>query len=163
MVWSSRIGKECNLPDRVFFYDTTLRDGEQTPGVALLPEEKLEIARQLDALGVDTIEAGFPATSKGEQNAIRLIAQAGMRAEVSALARSAQKDIDLAIACNVGCIHTFIATSDIHLTKKLGISREEVVRKATESVEYVKAHGLKSEFSAEDATRTDPDFLVAVC
>ena len=163
MVWSSRIGKECNLPDRVFFYDTTLRDGEQTPGVALLPEEKLEIARQLDTLGVDTIEAGFPATSKGEQNAIRLIAQAGLRAEISALARSAPKDIDLAIACNVGCIHTFIATSDIHLTKKLGISREEVVRKAAESVEYVKAHGLKSEFSAEDATRTDPEFLVTVC
>ncbi len=70
MVWSSVLGKACSLPDRVFFYDTTLRDGEQTPGVALLPEEKLEIARQLDLLGVDSIEAGFPATSKGEQEAV---------------------------------------------------------------------------------------------
>jgi len=163
LVWSSLIGKECNLPERVFFYDTTLRDGEQTPGVALLPEEKLEIARQLDVLGVDSIEAGFPVTSKGEQDAVRLIAEAGLKAEVSALARSVQKDIDLAISCNVSCIHTFIATSDIHLKKKLVMSREEVVRRAVESVEYVKAHGLKSEFSAEDATRTDPDFLVSAC
>ena len=163
MVWSSVLGKECSLPDRVFFYDTTLRDGEQTPGVALLPEEKLEIAQRLDALGVDSIEAGFPATSKGEQDAVRMIADAGLKAEIAALARSIQKDIDLAISCKVGCIHTFIATSDIHLKKKLGMSREEMVRKAVEAVEYVKAHGLKSEFSAEDATRTDPDFLVSVC
>ncbi len=163
MVWSSLLSKEYHLPDRVFFYDTTLRDGEQTPGVALLPEEKLEIARQLEVLGVDSIEAGFPATSKGEQQAVRLIAEAGLKAETSALARSARKDIDLAMSCNVGCIHTFIATSDIHLKKKLVMSREEVIRKAVESVEYVKAHGLKSEFSAEDATRTDPNFLVSVC
>ena len=162
MVWSSVLGKECSLPDRVFFYDTTLRDGEQTPGVALLPEEKLEIAQQLDVLGVDSIESGFPATSKGEQEAVKQIAEAGLKAEVSALARSIRKDIDLAISCKVGCIHTFIATSDIHLKKKLGLSREEVVAKAVESVEYVKAHGLKSEFSAEDATRTDPSFLVSV-
>jgi 2-isopropylmalate synthase len=157
------LDKECRLPDRVFFYDTTLRDGEQTPGVALLPEEKLEIAQQLDVLGVDSIESGFPATSKGEQQAVKQIAEAGLKAEVSALARCIRKDIDLAISCKVGCIHTFIATSDIHLKKKLGLSREEVVAKAVESVEYVKAHGLKSEFSAEDATRTDPSFLVSVC
>jgi len=158
----SLLAQECTLPDRVYFYDTTLRDGEQTPGVALLAEEKLEIARQLDALGVDSIEAGFPATSKGEQEAARLIAGAGLKAEVSALARSIQKDIDLALSCNVGCVHTFIATSDIHLKKKLGMSREEVVQRAVESVEYVKAHGLKCEFSAEDATRTDPDFLIDI-
>ncbi len=163
MVWSSVLGKACSLPDRVFFYDTTLRDGEQTPGVALLPEEKLEIARQLDLLGVDSIEAGFPATSKGEQEAVKQIAQAGLRAEISALARCVQKDIDLAMSCKAGCIHTFIATSDIHLKKKLGLSREEVVTKAVESVEYVKAHGLKCEFSAEDATRTDLSFLISVC
>ena len=162
MALRSMIARECNLPESVFFYDTTLRDGEQTPGVALLPEEKLEIARQLDILGVDSIEAGFPATSPGEQEGVKLIAEARLKAEVSALARSVQKDIDLALACNVGCIHTFIATSEIHLKKKLGMSREEVIQRAAESVEYVKAHGAKCEFSAEDATRTDPDFLVSV-
>jgi len=151
-----------SLPERVMFLDTTLRDGEQTPGVALLPEEKLEIARQLDLLGVDMIEAGFPAASKGELEAVRSIAREGLKAEIVALARSDKGDIELAASCDVDCIHTFIATSEIHLKKKLKLSREEVLKRAVEGVELVKAHGLKCEFSAEDATRSDLDFLVQV-
>ena len=140
-------------------FDTTLRDGEQTPGVTLTPEEKLEIAKQLDKLGVDTIEAGFPIASKGEAEAVRLIARAGLNAEICGLARMEKTDIDAALDAGVSCIHLFIATSDIHLTYKLKISRQQALEKAVEGVEYAKKHGVVVEFSAEDATRTDPQIL----
>jgi isopropylmalate/citramalate/homocitrate synthase-like protein len=162
MAWRTFLDDTHQLPDRVFIFDTTLRDGEQTPGVALLPEEKLEIAKQLDLLGVDYIEVGFPATSKGEVDAIKLISKGDIKAEIVGLARSIQLDIDTAIKSGVNCIHTFIATSDIHMKKKLGMSKEEVVNKAVWGVEYVKSHGLKCEFSAEDATRSDILFLKEV-
>ncbi|MEM2211141.1 MAG: 2-isopropylmalate synthase [Nitrososphaerales archaeon] len=143
-------------------FDTTLRDGEQTPGVSLTPQQKLEIAKQLDKLGVDTIEAGFPITSSGEVESVKLIAKAGLNAEICGLARVEKKDIDLAIDCGVSCIHTFIATSDTHLQYKLKITREEALQKAVEAVEYIKSHGLTVEFSAEDATRSDPEFLIKI-
>lgn len=144
---------------RVRIFDTTLRDGEQTPGVALSPEKKLVIAKRLDELGVDAIEAGFPVISEGEQQAIKLIAKANLTAEICGLARTNKKDIDAAIDCGLNYIHTFIATSDIHLQYKLKMTREQALAKAIEAVEYGKAHGLQVEFSAEDATRTDREFL----
>jgi 2-isopropylmalate synthase len=144
---------------RVRIFDTTLRDGEQTPGVALSPEKKLTIAKKLDELGVDTIEAGFPIISEGEQQAIKLITKANLRAEICGLARTSKKDIDAAIDCGLNYIHTFIATSDIHLQYKLKMTREQALEKAIEAVEYGKSHGLQVEFSAEDATRTDREFL----
>lgn len=144
---------------RVRIFDTTLRDGEQTPGVALSPEKKLTIAKKLDELGVDAIEAGFPVISEGEQQAIRLITKANLRAEICGLARTSKKDIDAAIDCGLNYIHTFIATSDIHLQYKLKMTREQALAKAIEAVEYGKSHGLQVEFSAEDATRTDREFL----
>ncbi len=150
---------EIVLPKSVLFFDTTLRDGEQTPGVALLPDEKLEIAKQLDLLSVDMIETGFPIASKGELEAIKLITREKLNAETVALARSNKQDIELAVSCDVDCIHTFIATSEVHMKKKLKLSREDVVMRAVEGVELVKEHGLKCEFSAEDATRSDLDFL----
>ena len=104
--------------------DTTLRDGEQTPGVSLTPQEKLEIAKALDRLGVDVIEAGFPITSKGEQEAIRAIAKAGLRAEVCGLARAEKVDIDTAIDCGINGIHVFLSSSDIHLQHQLHMTRE---------------------------------------
>jgi 2-isopropylmalate synthase len=128
--------------------------------VTLTPEEKLEIARQLDRLGVDTIEAGFPITSQGEFEACKMICREGLKAEISLLARVNRQDMDRAISCEPDLIHLFIATSDIHLQYKLKISREEAITRAVEGIEYVKAHGLPVEFSAEDATRTDLDFLV---
>ncbi len=140
-------------------FDTTLRDGEQMPGVALKPEDKLEIARKLDELGVNVIEAGFPATSPGEKKAVTMIAREGFTAEVCALSRALKHDIDVVINCDVNYIHLFIATSDLHLKYKLKKSREEVIAQAVSSVEYAKEHGLKVEFSAEDATRTDINFL----
>lgn len=144
---------------RVRIFDTTLRDGEQTPGVALSPEKKLSIAKRLDELGVDAIEAGFPVISEGEQQGIRLITKAGLKAEICGLARTNKKDIDAAIDCGLKYIHTFIATSDIHLQYKLKMTREQALAKAIEAVEYGKSHGLQVEFSAEDATRTDRTFL----
>ncbi|WP_268543189.1 2-isopropylmalate synthase [Candidatus Nitrosotenuis cloacae] len=144
---------------KVRIFDTTLRDGEQTPGVALSPEKKLSIAKKLDNLGVDAIEAGFPVISDGEQQAIKLITKANLSAEICGLARTNKKDIDAAIDCGLKYIHTFIATSDIHLQYKLKMTREQALAKAIEAVEYGKAHGLQVEFSAEDATRTDREFL----
>lgn len=144
---------------RVRIFDTTLRDGEQTPGVALSPEKKLEIAKKLDDLGVDAIEAGFPVISDGEQKAIKLITKANLSAEICGLARTTKKDIDAAIDCGLNYIHTFIATSDIHLQYKLKMTRDEALAKAIEAVEYGKSHGLQVEFSAEDATRSDRAFL----
>ncbi len=144
---------------RVRIFDTTLRDGEQTPGVALSPEKKLEIAKKLDDLGVDAIEAGFPVISEGEQQAIKLITKANLSAEICGLARTTKKDIDAAIDCGLNYIHTFIATSDIHLQYKLKMTRDEALAKAIEAVEYGKSHGLQVEFSAEDATRSDREFL----
>jgi isopropylmalate/citramalate/homocitrate synthase-like protein len=143
----------------VRIFDTTLRDGEQTPGVQLTPEEKLTIARQLDNLGVDVIEAGFPITSPGEIEAVKLIAKDKLKAEICALARSLKGDIDAALSCDVDSVHLFIATSDLHLQHKLKMTREQALQKALEAIDYVKAHGVTIEFSAEDATRTDIEYL----
>ena len=147
---------------RVRIFDTTLRDGEQSPGVSLTPEQKLTIAKKLDDLGVDAIEAGFPIVSDGECKAIKMITSANLSAEICGLARTDKKDIDAAIDVGLKYIHTFIATSDIHLQYKLKLSRDEVLAKAIDAVEYGKSRGLEVEFSAEDATRSDREFLKKV-
>ncbi|HIH98593.1 MAG TPA: 2-isopropylmalate synthase [Thermoplasmata archaeon] len=157
--YNRRAMSGVRLPKMVRIFDTTLRDGEQTPGVNLSTKEKIRIAKALDDLGVDTIEAGFPAVSKEETDAIKKISGLGLNAEICALARSNTKDIDVALSCNVDCIHVFIATSDIHLKYKLKIKREEALEKAKHAVQYAKDHGVIVEFSSEDATRTDIEFL----
>ncbi len=144
---------------KIRIFDTTLRDGEQSPGISLSPEQKLKIAKKLDKLGVDAMEAGFPVISQGEKNAVKMIATSGLNAEICGLARTHKKDIDAAIDAGLNYIHTFIATSDIHLKYKLKLTRDEALAKAIEAVEYGKSHGLQVEFSAEDATRTDREFL----
>jgi len=131
--------------------------------VSLTPEEKMEIARELDKLGVDTIEAGTPITSEGEREAVREIAKAGLKAEICALARTLKADIDAAIGCDVDAVHTFISTSDVQVKYALSMKTEEVLSTAVDSVEYVKAHGLTCEFSPMDATRTDVGFLKEIC
>jgi 2-isopropylmalate synthase len=147
---------------KIRIFDTTLRDGEQTPGVALTPEQKLGIAQKLDALGVDAIEAGFPVISNGEMEGIRLVSNANLRAEICGLARTEKKDIDAAVSVGLKYIHTFIATSDIHLKYKLKMTKDQALAKAIEAVEYGKSLGLQVEFSAEDATRTEREFLKKV-
>ncbi|MEM3103539.1 MAG: hypothetical protein QXL93_02545, partial [Candidatus Nitrosocaldus sp.] len=105
----SNSGGSSNSTDYVRIYDTTLRDGEQTPGVTLTPEDKLLIAIQLDKLGVDVIEAGFPIVSQGEKEAVKMIVKQGLSSEISVLARTDKRDIDAAIECGVRYVHTFIA------------------------------------------------------
>jgi 2-isopropylmalate synthase len=145
--------------NKVRIFDTTLRDGEQTPGVSITPEQKVQIAIKLDELGIDAIEAGFPVVSHGEAIAIKNITKQGLRAEICGLARAVKSDIDAAINCDLAYVHTFIATSDIHMQFKLRMNRQQVLEKAAWAVEYAKKHGIQVEFSAEDATRSDRAFL----
>jgi isopropylmalate/citramalate/homocitrate synthase-like protein len=158
-----RAGREIKPPKYVRIFDTTLRDGEGTPGVSFTSDQKLLIARQLDKLGVDTIETGTPITSEGERKATVAIVKAGLKAEVCALARCVKDDIDAATACDVDCIHVYIATSDIHLKHKLKMTRKQALKRAVEHVKYAKKHGVVVEFSAEDATRTDLKYLKDIC
>lgn len=151
-----------DMMDKVRIFDTTLRDGEQTPGVSVTPEQKFKIAIKLDEIGVDAIEVGFPIVSQGEMEAIKAITKQGLNAEVCGLARTVQADIDAAINCNLKYVHTFIATSDIHMQYKLKMSREQVLEKAIWAVDYAKKNGMQVEFSAEDATRSDKVFVNTV-
>ena len=139
--------------------DTSLRDGEQTPGVSLTPEQKLQIAKQLDILGVDYIEAGTAVISEGEQRGIKGIANEGLKAEISSFARLLTGDIDAAIECDVDTVNLVAPVSDAHIKKKLKTDRESLRNRTFEMVDYVKGHGLKVEISAEDASRADTGFL----
>ena len=151
---------------RIRIFDTTLRDGEQTPGVSLNIQEKLEIARQLVKLGVDVIEAGFAISSPGDYMAVKTIADNIKGAAVASLSRAVEKDIDRAweALCNAESprIHTFIATSDIHMKYKLKMSEEQVLERAAAMVKYAKKYCSDVEFSAEDASRTRIEFLYRV-
>ena len=149
--------------DYIRIFDTTLRDGEQTPGVSFIPEEKMEIAIQLDRLGVDVIEAGFPSASEGEFKAVKSIAEAGLKAEICALTRVLKSDIDAAMACEVDSIHTFVPTSDVQIKYVLNKTREQVLKETQEAIQYIKAHGFICEFSPMDATRTELGYLKKVC
>ncbi|MBW2709731.1 MAG: 2-isopropylmalate synthase, partial [Deltaproteobacteria bacterium] len=154
------------MEERVIFFDTTLRDGEQSPGASMNSAEKLRIAKQLEKLGVDVMEAGFPASSPGDFESVQMIAGKIRNVEIAGLARSAKDDIDQAWAAVREAahprIHTFIATSDIHLKYKLSMSRDEVVREAVESVKYARSLCDSVEFSTEDGTRSDRDFLCRI-
>jgi 2-isopropylmalate synthase len=152
--------------DRVIVFDTTLRDGEQSPGATMTSSEKLEVARALARLGVDVIEAGFPAASPDDLAAVRDIARKVRNASICALARAARNDIDKAWEAIRDAerprIHTFLATSDLHLQHKLRMSRDEVRTRVTEMVDYARSLCDDVEFSAEDAGRSDPDFLCEI-
>ena len=147
-------------------FDTTLRDGEQAPGFSLRTDEKLQLARQLEALGVDVMEVGFPIASDDDAGAVRLIAQEIRRPVIAGLARCNPADIDRAgeslKPAERSRIHVFIATSDLHLERKLRISREQCLTTAVDSVKLARRYTDDVEFSAEDATRSDLDFLCRV-
>ena len=154
--------EDMNLSDKIYIFDTTLRDGEQTPGVALTVDEKIQIAQKLNNLGVDKIEVGFPASSKGEIESAKRIQSRGLDSTLVGLARSLKKDIDAILEADLEYVHTFIGTSPLHRDYKLRMSKEKIVETAVGAVEYAKDHGLTVEFSAEDATRTERDFLLEV-
>ncbi|MEM0481523.1 MAG: 2-isopropylmalate synthase [Nitrososphaerota archaeon] len=162
MSWRSFLEAVYDLPSRVFFLDTTLRDGEQTPGVALRVEEKVMIAEALSDLGVDVIEAGFAIVSKGEYESIERICGLGLSSKICSLSRCEKRDVDAAVDAGCDWVHVFIATSELHMKYKLDMTKEQVIERAVETVEYAKSRGVVVHFSAEDATRSDPEFLMEV-
>ena len=154
-------------PRRIQIFDTTLRDGEQSPGIALQPHEKAEIAEQLARLGVDVVEAGFPGASPGDFEGVRAVAAAVERPTVAALARTRVDDLDAAVEALAGArrsrAHLFIATSPVHMERKLGLEPPQVLEQARWAVGYAAARFDEVEFSCEDATRSDPAFVARVC
>jgi 2-isopropylmalate synthase len=152
--------------EQVRIFDTTLRDGEQAPGFSLRPAEKLLLARKLDVLWVDIIEAGFPIASPADAEAVRRIATEIRRPVIACLARCHRADLEKAAwsikPAAQGRIHTFIATSDLHLQAKLRITREQCIEAAVDAVRFARHHTFDVQFSAEDATRSDMDFLCRV-
>jgi 2-isopropylmalate synthase len=152
---------------RIQIFDTTLRDGEQSPGIALRPEEKEEVAEQLERLGVDVIEAGFAAASPGDFEGVRAVAAIARRATVATLCRTRREDLDAGADAlrdaRRSRIHIFLATSPIHMEKKLRLTPDEVVAQAAWAVAYASSRVDEVEFSCEDATRSDPSFVARVC
>ena len=158
------------MPSRVRIFDTTLTQGELVPGVSFSADEKVEIAMALDALGVDVIEAGFPAASEGERKAVaevvravKRISRAGFSADICALARARRTDIELALESEVDSIHIFMPASKLHLEKRLRLTEEEALEQVIESIALAKSGGVEVQFSAEDASRADPEFLWKLC
>ncbi len=154
------------MPEKVLVFDTTLRDGEQSPGCSMTLEKKLQMARQLERLNVDILEAGFPISSEGDFQAVQAICSAVRKPTIAALARARRLDIERAWDAIKGAnkkrIHTFIATSDIHLKHKLRKTRSEVLQQAVKAVKISRDLCDEVEFSAEDATRSDFEFLVEI-
>ncbi len=154
------------MADKLIIFDTTLRDGEQSPGASMTKDEKLRIARQLERLRVDVIEAGFAASSNGDFEAVRAIADQIKESTVCSLARANDRDIARAAEALKGAararIHTFIATSELHMEKKLRMTREQVLEQARQSIRFARNVCADIEFSAEDGYRSDPDFLARV-
>ncbi|MFA6441782.1 MAG: 2-isopropylmalate synthase, partial [Sterolibacterium sp.] len=152
--------------EHLVIFDTTLRDGEQSPGASMTREEKVRIARQLEKMRIDVIEAGFPAASNGDFEAVRAVAETIKDSTVAALCRTNDKDIARALEAikpaRSGRIHTFIATSAIHMEKKLRMSPDEVVTAAVNAVRYARNGTDNIEFSPEDAGRSELDFLCRI-
>jgi len=150
-------------PWNVEICDVTLRDGEQTPGVSFSCDEKSEIARMLDAVGVEVIEAGFPSVSENEKQCVKTIAGLGLDSRICCLARAKQSDVDAAIDCGVAMVSIFIATSDLHMRIKFkNKTKEQVLADTLPLIDYAHDHGLAVRFAAEDASRTDLTFLKEV-
>ena len=147
------------MSDRLFIFDTTLRDGEQVPGCQLNTVEKIQVAKALEILGVDVIEAGFPISSPGDFNSVIEISKAVTWPTICALTRAVQKDIDVAVDALKFAkrkrIHTGIGTSDSHIKYKFNSNREEIIERAVAAVKYARRFGDDGEFYAEDAGRTD--------
>jgi 2-isopropylmalate synthase len=148
--------------EEVTVFDTTLRDGEQTPGIAFTFEQKLQIARQLSDIGVHAIEAGFPASSKAEKETVAAIKKLGLESKICGLARSTKGDVDSCLDCNVDMVHVFIPTSDIQRENTINKTRNEVLEITADIIGHVRKHSDLCMFSAMDATRTDWDYLMKV-
>jgi len=157
--YHSETASDRHLPSKITFWDETLRDGEQMPGVHFSPEEKLRLAELLDEIGVDVINAGIPVVSEEEMRAVKLLAGAGLSARILGAGRTVPGDIDAVIASGVTHIAIFVAASEVHLRYKLRMSQDEVLEAAVRSVERAKAAGLHVAFVTEDTVRAPMDFV----
>ncbi|MDQ2982820.1 MAG: homoaconitate hydratase [Actinomycetota bacterium] len=160
-IWTGEINRESTIDAEVGFYDTTLRDGEQTVGVVLDPEQKLEIAQGLDALGVERIEAGFPRVSAEDERAFRLVLEAGLEAEIWGFSRAVPADLDALVELGVQAAVVESPISDLKLDA-LGRSRDEMLKRITDGVAYAVRNGIKVAFFGVDGTRADPAFFEQV-
>jgi isopropylmalate/homocitrate/citramalate synthase len=147
---------------KIRILDSTLREGEQHPGISFSVKQRIQIAWMLDSFGVDQIEIS-PVVSSDHAEATRTIIRQGLRADILAHVRAIKSDVDVAISCDATWVATYIGISDIHLSAKLKITREQAKIRALEVADYIKSHGLKARFTMEDASRTDPNFLVDMC
>ena len=150
------------IKEEIIVHDTTLREGEQAPGVVFSPDDKMAIAQWLDKVGVQQLESGFPAASPGEMEAVTALTKQGLKAKIFGFARAVKSDIDAVIKTEAPGLVISFPPSDIHLKYKLKMTREQYLDRAVEMVEYAKAHGLYISYSAEDSTRTDFNFLMKV-
>jgi isopropylmalate/homocitrate/citramalate synthase len=147
---------------RIRILDSTLREGEQHPGVSFTKKQRIQIAWMLDSFGVDQIEIS-PIVSQDHFEATKIIIKQGLKADILAHVRAIKSDVDVAISCDASWVATYMGISDIHLSAKLKITREEAKIRALEVADYINAHGLKARFTMEDASRTDPVFLIEMC
>jgi isopropylmalate/homocitrate/citramalate synthase len=161
MIWSGEVNDPYRLGGSVGLYDTTLRDGEQTVGVVLDPEQKLEIARLLDDLGIDRIEAGFPRVSQDDWDAVRLISDAGLRAEIWGFSRAVPADLEALVELGVGASVIESPISDLKLDA-IGVSRERMLERITDAMRFAAEHGIHAAFFGVDSTRADPAFYEQV-
>ncbi len=146
---------------RINILDSTLREGEQHPGVSFTVKQRIQIAWMLDYFGVDQIEIS-PVISRDHEHATKMIIKAGLKADILAHCRTIKQDIDVALGCNAEWVATYMSVSDVQLGSKLKIGREEAFSRAMDIVDYIKAHGLKARFTLEDASRADPEFLKSI-
>ncbi len=149
-------------PKKIRVLDSTLREGEQHPGVSFTSKQRIQIAWMLDYFGVDQIEIS-PVVSKDHQDATKTIIKQGLRADIVAHGRALKEDIDVSLNCDASWVAAYLGISDVHLKDKLRITREEALKRSVETVEYAKSHGLKIRFTVEDGSRTDPNFLIKIC
>ncbi|MFZ0184238.1 MAG: 2-isopropylmalate synthase [Nitrosotalea sp.] len=149
-------------PKKIRILDSTLREGEQHPGVTFSNKQRIQIAWMLDYFGVDQIEIS-PVVSPDHKEATKTIIKQGLKADIVAHVRALKTDVDVAIDCDATWMATYLGISEIHMKDKLRITREEALRRSVETVEYAKAHGLKMRFTVEDGSRADPEFLMQVC
>ena len=147
---------------RIKILDSTLREGEQHPGISFSVKQRIQIAWMLDSFGVDQIEIS-PVVSSDHAEATKIIIKQGLKADILAHVRALKKDVDVALSCDAKWVATYMGISDIHLSTKLKITKEQAKSRALEVVDYIKSHGLKARFTMEDASRTDPTFLLEMC
>ncbi len=160
MIWTGELNRPHKLEARVGFYDTTLRDGEQTVGVVLMPQDKLEIARALSEAGVERIEAGFPRVSADDWEAVRLISEAGLEAEIWGFSRAVQADVEALVELGVGASVVESPISELKL-RALGVSRDDMLRRIRDAVAYAARSGIRVAYFGVDSTRAEPDFYDA--